>query len=81
MQHSPTILLRSPLHAVSAQLGARLTGWSAPLRHGSETAGHRAVRERAGLFAGGRSGSVASGALSPADAERSTPPPFYRRPR
>ncbi|MEU7932484.1 hypothetical protein [Micromonospora echinofusca] len=81
MQHSPTTLLRSPLHAVRAELGARSTGWSASLRHGSETAGHRAVRERAGLFAGGRSGSVASGALSPADAVRSTPPPFYRRPR
>lgn len=81
MQHSPTTLLRSPLHTVRAEHGARFTGWSASLRHGSETAGHHAVRERADLFAGGRSGSVASGALSPADAVRSTPPPFYRRPR
>ncbi|MEV4663127.1 hypothetical protein AB0J85_14390 [Micromonospora echinofusca] len=59
MQHSPTTLLRSPLHAVRAELGARSVSWSAPLRHGSETAGHRAVHERAGVFAAGRSGSVA----------------------
>ncbi|MER7418302.1 glycine cleavage system aminomethyltransferase GcvT [Micromonospora peucetia] len=53
MHQSPTTLLHPPLHATHAQLGARFTGfagWSMPLRYGSETAEHRAVRERAGLF-------------------------------
>ncbi|MGC4791718.1 glycine cleavage system aminomethyltransferase GcvT [Micromonospora sp. DT178] len=53
MHQSPTTLLHPPLHTVHAELGARFTGfagWSMPLRYGSETAEHRAVRERAGLF-------------------------------
>lgn len=43
----------TPLHAVHERLGASFTdfgGWNMPLRYGSETAEHRAVREAAGLF-------------------------------
>ncbi|HLI15388.1 MAG TPA: glycine cleavage system aminomethyltransferase GcvT [Acidimicrobiales bacterium] len=43
----------SPLEALHAELGATFTqfaGWRMPLRYGSETAEHLAVRERAGLF-------------------------------
>ncbi len=44
---------RTPLTGVHEQLGASLTdfaGWLMPLRYGSETAEHTAVRTAAGLF-------------------------------
>src|SRR5580692_1044611 len=44
---------RTPLTAVHERLGASLTGfagWLMPLRYGSETAEHTAVRTAAGLF-------------------------------
>ena len=44
---------RTPLTHVHEALGATLTdfaGWLMPLRYGSETAEHRAVRGAAGLF-------------------------------
>jgi aminomethyltransferase len=44
---------RTPLTAVHSDLGATLTdfaGWLMPLRYGSETAEHKAVRSAAGLF-------------------------------
>jgi sarcosine oxidase gamma subunit len=44
---------RTPLTAVHERLGATLTGfagWLMPLRYGSETAEHNAVRRAAGLF-------------------------------
>ena len=44
---------RTPLTAVHERLGATLTGfagWLMPLRYGSETAEHNAVRTAAGLF-------------------------------
>ena len=44
---------RTPLTAVHESLGATLTdfaGWLMPLRYGSETAEHKAVRSAAGLF-------------------------------
>ncbi|MEV0457888.1 glycine cleavage system aminomethyltransferase GcvT, partial [Catellatospora methionotrophica] len=44
---------RTPLHDVHVGLGAVLTafaGWTMPLRYGSETAEHHAVRRAAGLF-------------------------------
>ncbi|WP_408895771.1 glycine cleavage system aminomethyltransferase GcvT [Nocardioides sp. R1-1] len=44
---------RTPLHDVHAALGASFTdfaGWQMPVRYGSETAEHRAVRTAAGLF-------------------------------
>ncbi|WP_433342219.1 hypothetical protein [Micromonospora sp. CA-111912] len=50
MHQRPTTLTRPPLHV---ELGARspgFAGWSMRLRHGSETAEGRAVRERAGLL-------------------------------
>ena len=43
----------TPLHDVHRELGASFTdfaGWQMPVRYGSETAEHRAVRTRAGLF-------------------------------
>lgn len=43
----------TPLHDVHAALGASFTdfaGWQMPVRYGSETAEHRAVRTTAGLF-------------------------------
>ena len=46
-------LRRTPLAAVHAGLGATMTefaGWLMPLRYGSETAEHNAVRKAAGLF-------------------------------
>ena len=46
-------LQRTPLAAVHAGLGATMTefaGWLMPLRYGSETAEHNAVRKAAGLF-------------------------------
>src|SRR5215469_18555972 len=48
-----TALRRTPLAAVHAELGATMTGfagWQMPLRYGSETAEHQAVRHAAGLF-------------------------------
>ncbi|MFC7329990.1 glycine cleavage system aminomethyltransferase GcvT [Marinactinospora rubrisoli] len=44
---------RTPLYEVHERLGATLVdfaGWLMPLRYGSETGEHRAVREAAGLF-------------------------------
>jgi len=44
---------RTPLTSMHEQLGANLTdfaGWLMPLRYGSETAEHNAVRTAAGLF-------------------------------
>ena len=44
---------RTPLDAVHHDLGATMTdfaGWLMPLRYGSETAEHKAVRTAAGLF-------------------------------
>ena len=49
--HAP--LRRTPLTGVHERLGATLTGfagWLMPLRYGSETAEHNAVRSAAGLF-------------------------------
>jgi aminomethyltransferase len=46
-------LKRTPLHHVHLALGASMTdfaGWAMPLRNGSETAEHHAVRTAAGLF-------------------------------
>ena len=46
-------LRRTPLTGVHESLGATLTGfagWLMPLRYGSETAEHNAVRTAAGLF-------------------------------
>jgi aminomethyltransferase len=46
-------LRRTPLTSVHERLGATLTGfagWLMPLRYGSETAEHNAVRTAAGLF-------------------------------
>jgi aminomethyltransferase len=45
--------LRTPLASVHRDLGATMTdfaGWLMPLRYGSETAEHKAVRSAAGLF-------------------------------
>jgi aminomethyltransferase len=50
--HAPQ-LRRTPLTGVHERLGATLTGfagWLMPLRYGSETAEHNAVRTAAGLF-------------------------------
>jgi aminomethyltransferase len=50
---SPAAPRRTPLTSVHEQLGASLTdfaGWLMPLRYGSETAEHKAVRTAAGLF-------------------------------
>src|SRR6516225_4554597 len=44
---------QTPLYPVHARLGAVMTsfaGWQMPLRYGSETAEHQAVRHAAGLF-------------------------------
>lgn len=49
----PTPQRRTPLDAVHDALGATMTdfaGWRMPLRYGSESAEHRAVREAGGLF-------------------------------
>jgi aminomethyltransferase len=53
MEPQPDSLRRSPLQPVHERLGATLTefaGWRMPLRYGSETAEHNAVRTAAGLF-------------------------------
>ncbi len=49
----PAAPRRTPLTAIHEELGASLTdfaGWLMPLRYGSETAEHNAVRTAAGLF-------------------------------
>jgi aminomethyltransferase len=51
--NSPGTPRRTPLTSVHEQLGATLTdfaGWLMPLRYGSETAEHTAVRTAAGIF-------------------------------
>ena len=53
---------RTPLTAVHERLGAALTdfaGWLMPLRYGSETAEHNAVRTAAGLFDLSHMGEIA----------------------
>jgi aminomethyltransferase len=53
MESQPVSLRHSPLQSVHERLGATLTefaGWLMPLRYGSETAEHNAVRTAAGLF-------------------------------
>src|SRR5499427_9591182 len=52
----------TPLRAVHESLGATMTafaGWLMPLRYGSETAEHRAVRGAAGLFDLSHMGEIA----------------------
>ncbi|MGB6453129.1 MAG: glycine cleavage system aminomethyltransferase GcvT [Streptosporangiaceae bacterium] len=52
-QASPAAPRRTPLTSVHERLGASLTdfaGWLMPLRYGSETAEHQAVRTAAGIF-------------------------------
>ena len=52
----------TPLRAVHERLGASMTdfaGWLMPLRYGSETAEHRAVRSAAGLFDLSHMGEIA----------------------
>ena len=52
----------TPLRAVHERLGATMTGfagWLMPLRYGSETAEHRAVRSAAGLFDLSHMGEIA----------------------
>ena len=52
-QPSPAAPRRTPLTGVHQRLGASLTdfaGWLMPLRYGSETAEHNAVRTAAGIF-------------------------------
>ena len=53
---------QTPLHAVHVRLGATMTsfaGWQMPLRYGSETAEHLAVRRAAGLFDLSHMGEIA----------------------
>src|ERR1700738_4316718 len=55
-------LRQSPLLPVHQRLGATLTGfagWQMPLRYGSETAEHNAVRTAAGLFDLSHMGEIA----------------------
>jgi aminomethyltransferase len=55
-------LRRTPLTSVHERLGASLTGfagWLMPLRYGSETAEHNAVRTAAGLFDLSHMGEIA----------------------
>jgi aminomethyltransferase len=63
MDQQPSAPLRhSPLQAVHERLGATLTsfaGWQMPLRYGSETAEHTAVRTAAGLFDLSHMGEIA----------------------
>ncbi|TNM49581.1 glycine cleavage system aminomethyltransferase GcvT [Nocardioides albidus] len=50
---TPAVPRLTPLHDVHSALGASFTdfaGWQMPVRYGSETAEHRAVRTTAGLF-------------------------------
>jgi len=66
----PGAARRTPLTGVHEQLGANLTefaGWLMPLRYGSETAEHTAVRTAAGLFDLSHMGELAvSGPAAPA---------------
>src|SRR5579872_4340496 len=58
----PAPLRRTPLTGVHERLGATLTGfagWLMPLRYGSETAEHNAVRTAAGLFDLSHMGEIA----------------------
>src|ERR1039458_3298037 len=53
---------QTPLHLVHERLGATMTsfaGWQMPLRYGSETAEHHAVRRAAGLFDLSHMGEIA----------------------
>lgn len=53
---------QTPLHAVHERLGAMMTdfaGWLMPLRYGSETAEHNAVRSDAALFDLSHMGEIA----------------------
>ena len=58
----PPQLRRTPLTSVHERLGATLTGfagWLMPLRYGSETAEHNAVRSSAALFDLSHMGEIA----------------------
>src|SRR5216684_2116343 len=62
MTDPPAPPLRTPLTGVHERLGATLTGfagWQMPLRYGSETAEHNAVRTAAGLFDLSHMGEIA----------------------
>ena len=62
---------RTPLTSVHQQLGATLTdfaGWLMPLRYGSETAEHNAVRAAAGIFDLSHMGEFAVTGAGAADA-------------
>src|SRR5580704_17519665 len=53
---------QTPLRAIHERLGATMTsfaGWQMPLRYGSETAEHLAVRRAAGLFDLSHMGEIA----------------------
>jgi glycine cleavage system T protein (aminomethyltransferase) len=66
-----TGLRRTPLTSVHEGLGAALTdfaGWLMPLRYGSETAEHKAVRSAAGLFDLSHMGELAVTGPGAADA-------------
>jgi aminomethyltransferase len=66
-----TGLRRTPLTSVHEELGATLTdfaGWLMPLRYGSETAEHNAVRSAAGLFDLSHMGEIAVAGPGAADA-------------
>ena len=61
----------TPLREVHERLGASMTdfaGWLMPLRYGSETAEHRAVRGAAGLFDLSHRGEIAVPGAGAADA-------------
>ncbi len=61
----------TPLRAVHERLGATMTefaGWLMPLRYGSETAEHQAVRSAAGLFDLSHMGEIAVTGPAAADA-------------
>ena len=61
----------TPLREVHERLGASMTdfaGWFMPLRYGSETAEHRAVRGAAGLFDLSHMGEIAVTGAGAADA-------------
>jgi len=61
----------TPLRAVHERLGATMTefaGWLMPLRYGSETAEHQAVRGAAGLFDLSHMGEIAVTGPAAADA-------------
>jgi aminomethyltransferase len=67
----PPALRRTPLTGVHERLGATLTGfagWLMPLRYGSETAEHNAVRTAAGLFDLSHMGEIAVTGPDAADA-------------